>query len=446
MEENMQIQLSDHFTFSRLLRFTIPSIGMMIFTSIYSIVDGLFTSNFAGKIPFAAINLIMPLVMLFSGFGFMFGSGGSALVSKHLGEGKTEKANRTFSFIVYFAIAFGIVMSVVFYFVIPPVARLLGAKDEILYYAVLYARTLSLGVTAFMLQSIFQSFMIAAGKPHLGFALTIAAGCTNIVLDAIFIGVFRWGVVGAAVATDMSYVVGGIIPLVYFFAARGGTLRLGKTGFDGKALFKTITNGSSELMTNISSSIVGMLYNVQLLKYAGVDGVAAYGVIMYVGFIFAAIFIGYSMGTAPVVSYNYGAENTKELKNLRSKSLRIIGIVSVCMLAASELAAGVLASIFTSYDKELFELTKGAFRIYSVSFFFCGVNIYGSSFFTALNNGIVSAVLAFVRTLVFQVSCILLFPLIFGATGIWMASPASEILTAVLTVICFVAFRKRYGY
>lgn len=442
----MKIQLSDHFTFSRLLKFTIPSIGMMIFTSIYSIVDGLFTSNFAGKVPFAAINLIMPLVMLFSGFGFMFGTGGSALVSKYLGEGKSDKANKTFSFVVYFAILFGIVMSVIFYFVIPPVARMLGAKDDILKYSVLYARTLSFGVTAYMLQSIFQSFLIAAEKPHLGFGLTIAAGCTNIVLDALFIGVFKWGIVGAAVATDISYVVGGIVPLVYFFVKRDGTLRLGKFKFDGKALFKTVTNGSSELMTNISSSIVGMLYNVQLLKYAGVDGVAAYGVIMYVGFIFAAIFIGYSMGTAPIISYNYGAENSPELKNLLKKSLMIIGITAVCMLAASELAAGLLASIFTSYDKELFELTKIAFRIYSITFLFCGLNIYGSSFFTALNNGVVSAVLAFVRTLIFQVACILLFPVIFGSNGIWMASPASEIFTAILTAICLIVFRKRYKY
>ena len=442
----MKIQLSDHFTFSRLLKFTIPSIGMMIFTSIYSIVDGLFTSNFAGKVPFAAINLIMPLVMLFSGFGFMFGTGGSALVSKYLGEGKSDKANKTFSFVVYFAILFGIVMSVIFYFVIPPVARMLGAKDDILKYSVLYARTLSFGVTAYMLQSIFQSFLIAAEKPHLGFGLTIAAGCTNIVLDALFIGVFKWGIVGAAVATDISYVVGGIVPLVYFFVKRDGTLRLGKFKFDGKALFKTVTNGSSELMTNISSSIVGMLYNVQLLKYAGVDGVAAYGVIMYVGFIFAAIFIGYSMGTAPIISYNYGAENSPELKNLLKKSLMIIGITAVCMLVASELAAGLLASIFTSYDKELFELTKSAFRIYSITFLFCGLNIYGSSFFTALNNGVVSAVLAFVRTLIFQVACILLFPVIFGSNGIWMASPASEIFTAILTAICLIVFRKRYRY
>ena len=442
----MKIQLSDHFTFSRLLKFTIPSIGMMIFTSIYSIVDGLFVSNFAGKVPFAAINLIMPLVMLFSGFGFMFGTGGSALVSKYLGEGKSDKANKTFSFVVYFSIAFGIIMSVVFYFVIPPVARMLGAKDDILKYSVLYARTLSFGVTAYMLQSIFQSFLIAAEKPHLGFGLTIAAGCTNIVLDALFIGVFKWGIVGAAVATDISYVVGGIVPLVYFFVKRDGTLRLGKFKFDGKALFKTVTNGSSELMTNISSSIVGMLYNVQLLKYAGVDGVAAYGVIMYVGFIFAAIFIGYSMGTAPIISYNYGAENSPELKNLLKKSLMIIGITAVCMLVASELAAGLLASIFTSYDKELFELTKSAFRIYSITFLFCGLNIYGSSFFTALNNGVVSAVLAFVRTLIFQVACILLFPVIFGSNGIWMASPASEIFTAILTAICLIVFRKRYRY
>lgn len=442
----MQIQLSNHFTYSKLFKFTISSIGMMIFTSIYSIVDGLFTSNFAGKIPFAAINLIMPLVMLFSGFGFMFGTGGSALVSRYLGEGKSEKANKIFSFIVYFSIAFGIVMSVIFYFVIPSAARLLGAKDDILHYSILYARTLSFGITAFMLQGIFQSFMIAAEKPHLGFMLTIAAGCTNIVLDALFIGVFKWGIIGAAVATDMAYVVGGIIPLIYFFVKRDGTLRLGKTSFDGIALFKTITNGSSELMTNISSSLVGMLYNVQLLKYAGVDGVAAYGVIMYVGYIFAAIFIGYSMGTAPIVSYNFGAENHKELHNLFKKSLVIIAISSIFMLLASEFAAGILASIFTSYDKELFELTKFAFRIYSVGFLFCGFNIYGSSFFTALNNGVISAVLAFVRTLIFQVACIFLFPVIFNSDGIWIASPASEILSVILTVICFIVFRKRYKY
>ena len=442
----MKIQLSDHFTFSRLLRFTLPSIAMMIFTSIYSIVDGLFTSNFAGKIPFAAINLIMPLVMLFSGFGFMFGTGGSALVSKYLGEGKTEKAKQTFSFIVYFAFGFGILSSIGFYFAVPPVARLLGAEGEILHYAVLYARTLSIGVTAFMLQSIFQSFMIAAEKPHLGFVLTLAAGCTNIVLDALFIGVFKWGVVGAAIATDASYVVGGIVPLVYFFVKRNGTLSLGKTYFDVKSLVKTVTNGSSELMTNISSSIVGMLYNVQLLKYAGVDGVAAYGVIMYVGFIFVAIFIGYSMGTAPVVSFHYGSGNKKELENIFNKSLQIVALVSLCMFAASEAAAGILASIFTGYDEQLFALTKKAFRLYSFGFLICGVNIYGSSFFTALNNGLVSALLAFVRTLVFQVSCILLFPVLLGANGIWLAFPSSEILTAVLTAVCFIAFRKRYGY
>lgn len=442
----MKIQLSDHFVYSKLLRFTIPSIIMMIFTSIYSIIDGLFTSNFAGKIPFAAINLIMPLVMLFSGLGFMFGTGGSALVSKYLGEEKLEKANRTFSFIVYFAIVFGIVMSAVFYFIIPSAAKFLGAKDEILKYSVMYARTLSFGVTAFMLQSIFQSFLIAAEKPQFGLALTLAAGFTNIILDALFIGVFKWGVVGAALATDFSYVIGGIIPLVYFITARTGKLRLGKSSFDVKALLKTVTNGSSELMTNISSSIVGMLYNVMLLKYVGVDGVAAYGVIMYVGMIFAAIFIGYSMGVAPVVSYNYGAENSSELKNLFNKSLVIISLVSVFMLIASESAAGLLASIFTSYDEALFNLTKKAFKIYSVGFLFCGLNIFGSSFFTALNNGIVSALLAFVRTLIFQVAFILLFPVLLGSNGIWMASPASEIFSMILTLSCFIALKKKYNY
>ena len=442
----MKIQLSDHFSFSRLFRFTIPSILMMIFNSIYSIVDGLFTSNFAGKIPFAAINLIMPLIMLFSGFGFMIGSGGSALISKFLGEQKEEKANSTFSFLIYFSIISGLVLSVIFYMVTPFVARKLGAEGEVFTNAVLYARILSPGIVAFMLQSIFQLFMIAAEKPQIGLKVTLAAGFTNIILDAVFVGGFKWGIVGAAIATDIAYIVGGIVPLVYFVVVRSGKLKLGRAVFDGKSLLKTITNGSSELMTNISSSIVGMLYNVQLLKYAGVDGVAAYGVIMYVGFIFAAIFIGYATGTAPIISYNYGAQNKKELSNLYNKSLLIIAVSSVCMLCASELFAGTFAAIFTSYDEQLFAFTKKAFRIYSVGFLICGVNIFGSSFFTALNNGVVSAVLAFFRTLVCQVICILLFPVIIGADGIWMASPCSELLTAIVTFICFLMFRKRYGY
>lgn len=442
----MKIQLSDHFTYGKLFKFSISSILMVVFTSIYSIVDGLFVSNFAGKEPFAAINLIMPLCMLFSGFGFMIGSGGSALVSKLLGERNEKDANKLFSFLVYFAIAMGILLSIVAWFVIPPVAARMGAEGRVLEYSVLYARTLVPGLTAFCLQSVFQNFLIVAEKPQFGLSVTLAAGFTNIILDALFVGVFRWGIVGAAVATDISYFVGGIIPLVYFIFTKESKIKLIKTRWYGLYLVKTLTNGSSEFLNNISASLVGMLYNIQLLKYIGVDGVAAYGVIMYVGFIFIAIFVGYSMGTAPIVSFNYGAENHTELKNVFSKSLSIVLCTSVAMLFISEAACGAFASIFTSYDEELFRLTKFSFRIYSVGFLLCGINIYSSGFFTALNNGLISAVLSVCRNLVLQVMFILVLPLLFGSKGIWFASPSAELGCAVLSVVCFIVFRKRYNY
>ena len=442
----MQIQLSDHFTYGKLFKFTISSILMMIFTSIYSIVDGLFVSNFAGKNAFAAVNLIMPLIMFFSAFGFMIGAGGSALVAKLLGEKNEKAANKLFSFLVYFTICVGLILSVTGWFVCEPVAKMMGAEGEVLSNAVLYTRTLVPALTAFMLQSIFQSFLIAAERPQLGLALTLVAGCTNIVLDAFFVGLFKWGIRGAAIATDISYFIGGIIPLLYFFITKKCNLRLGKTHWQGLYLFKTLTNGSSEFLSNISASLVGMLYNVQLLKYAGVDGVAAYGVIMYVGFIFAAIFIGYSMGTAPIVSYNYGAQNHAELQNVFKKSLVIIIIASVVMLGLSESACGPFAAIFTSYDQELFKLTKTAFRIYSVGFLLCGMNIFGSSFFTALNNGLISAVLSVCRTLVFQMTFIILLPMLLGSKGIWIASPCAELGCLILTVICLIVLRKKYHY
>ena len=445
-EKYMKIKLSDHFTFGKLFKFTISSILMMIFTSIYSIVDGIFVSNFAGKEPFAAINLIMPIIMLFNGIGFMIGSGGSALIAKFLGEKNTKKANELFSFLIYFTIGLGIILSSVAWFIIPKIAKLMGAEGNVYNYAILYARTLITSTTAFMLQSVFQSFLIAAEKPQLGLFLTLLAGFTNIILDFLFVGIFKWGIVGAALATDISYFVGGIIPLIYFCIVKKSVLKLGKPSWDARALFKTLTNGSSELLTTISSSLVGMLYNIQLLKYSGVDGVAAYGVIMYVGMIFAAIFIGYSMGTAPIISYNYGAENKVELKNIFKKSLFIIGIGSILMFIASESLSGTFSAIFTSYDKNLFELTKKAFKIYSFSFLLCGINIYGSSFFTALNNGLISAIISASRTLCFQVTFILLLPVLFGSNGIWIAAPMAEFACMCLTIIFLITLRKKYNY
>lgn len=442
----MDIQLSDHFTYKRLVRFVIPSIIMMIFTSIYGVVDGFFISNFVGKTPFAAVNLIMPFPMILAAFGFMLGTGGSALVAMTLGQGKKERANQIFSLIVYTGVVIGCILAFLGAIFVEPIALLLGAEGEMLPYCVTYGRILLISLPTFMLQNMFQSFMVTAEKPGLGLGITVAAGVINMILDALFMAVFKWGVVGAALATLTSQCVGGIIPTIYFLRENSSSLRLTKTRFDGSALFKTCTNGSSELVTNISMSVVSMLYNFQLMKYAGENGVAAYGVIMYVTFIFVAIFIGYAIGTAPIFGFNYGAGNHMELKNVFKKSMILISGSGVILTLAAIILATPLSKMFVGYDRELYDMTVKAFQIYSVSFLFCGYNIFGSSLFTALNNGVVSAAISFLRTLVFQVLAILIMPLIWGLDGIWYSVAAAELAALVITMIFIVKLRKKYHY
>ena len=442
----MRIQLSDHFDYKRLLKFTFPSMIMMVFTSLYSVVDGFFVSNFVGKTPFAAVNFIMPVLMILGSVGFMFGSGGSALVSKTMGEGEPEKAQKLFSLFIYSTAVCGVILAVISFIFIRPLAALMGAEGEMLDNCVLYGRILLLSLPFYMLQFEFQSFFITAERPQMGLVVTVICGLANMVLDGLFMAVFSWGLVGAAAATAVSQMLGGLIPVLYFGRANAGTLRLTKTKIDGRALLKACTNGSSELMSNISMSIVGILYNLQLMRYAGENGIAAYGVLMYVNMIFLAIFIGYSTGVAPVVGYHYGAENHLELKGLLKKSYVIIGIFAVAMFGLAELLAGTLAGIFVGYDRELMEMTERAFMIYSVSFLFSGIAIYGSSFFTALNDGLTSALISFLRSLLFQVAAVIILPLIFGIDGIWFSVVAAELVAAVMTVLFIAAKRKKYRY
>ncbi len=442
----MKIRLSDHFTYKTLLRFTLPSIAMMLFTSIYGVVDGFFVSNFVGNTPFAAVNFIMPFLMILGGIGFMFGTGGSALVAKTLGEGRREKACELFSLIIGVSFVTAVVLMAAGILFIRPLASFLGAEGEMLEHCVTYGRVSLLALPALMLQYEFQSFIVTAEKPQLGLWVTIAAGVTNMALDYVFIALFDWGLVGAASATAISQCVGGFVPLVYFCRKNTSLLRLMRPRWDARALAKTLSNGSSELMSNISMSVVGMLYNVQLLRYAGENGVSAYGVLMYVNLIFLAVFIGYSVGTAPVIGYHYGAQNYEELHGLLRRSLVIIGVFSAAMLAAGKLLSLPLASLFVGYDATLLALTLRGFQIFSYSFLFAGLAIFGSSFFTALNNGPVSAVIAFLRTLVFQVAAILIFPLLWGTDGIWLSVVVAELMAAVLVVFFLVILRKRYHY
>lgn len=440
------IQLSDHFTRRRMIQFTLPSIGMMIFTSIYGMVDGYFVSNYVGSIPFASLNLAMPFIMILAAVGFMFGTGGSALVSMTLGMGKRQKANEIFSLLVYLLAGCGIVLGIFGFCVAPWMSKVLGATDEMMPYSILYIRVSMISLPFFMLQNLFQSFLVTAEKPKLGFFVTILAGVTNMFLDWLFVGVFGLGLGGAAAATVISETVGGMIPLIYFFRPNPSILRLGKTRWDGRAVLKACTNGSSEFLTNCASSIVGMLYNLQLMKYLGSNGVAAYGVIMYVNFIFVGIYFGYTMGIAPVVGYHYGAKNTDELRGLFRKSIQMILVTSIVLTLLSECTAGFLVRIFVGYDAQLYALTVYAFRIYAVAFLFMGFNIFGSGFFTALNNGKISAFLSVMRSLILQLSAIYVLPYLFGADGLWGVVIVSDGICLIFTIWMWIRYQKVYHY
>ena len=442
----MEIKLSEHFTYRKLLRFCLSPIVMMVFTSIYGVVDGFFVSNFAGKTAFAAINLVMPFIMVLGGFGFMVASGASALVAKTLGEKDENRANQIFSMAIKFTVILGVITSVVGIVLMRPISLLLGAEPDMLTDCVVYGRTVLAFNTAFMLQNGFQVYLSVAEKPKLGLYYTVAAGLTNMILDALFVGVFDWGVAGAAVATGISQCVGGILPAFYFVKQNDSPLKLFNVKCEAKPLIKACTNGSSELMSSVSSSIVSALYNFQLLKYAGQNGVATYGVLMYVQFVFIAIFIGYTIGMSPIVSYNYGAQNKNELKSLFRKSIVIMSVAGIVMMILGKTLARPLADIFVGYDDELCDMATHAFGIFAYAFVLTGINIFASALFTALNNGAISAIISFLRTLVFQSVTVMIFPLIFDIDGIWYAITFAEVFAFVISVSFIAAKRKKYGY
>lgn len=442
----MNIKISDHFTYHKLLRFVFPSIIMMVFSSIYGVVDGLFVSNIVGKTAFTSVSLIMPYLMILGTVGFMFGSGGSAIVAKTFGMGEKEKANRIFSMILLTAIAVGIVLTVAGFVTLRPISIALGAEGEVLEGCIVYGRIIILAITAFILQHIFQSFFVVAEKPKMGLIITVISGVMNMVLDFLFMAVFHMGIVGAALATAISQVIGGIYPFIYFCRKNTSILKFTKTRVDFRIIGKACANGSSELMTNLSMSLVSIVYNLQLIKYLGENGVAAFGVIMYVYFIFASIFIGYSIGSAPIIGYHYGAENHKELKGLFRKSMILIGIGNVICTIAAIGFASPLSKIFVGYDSELLTLTIHGFKLYSISFLLAGFNIFASAFFTALNNGVVSALISFLRTLLFQIVAVLLLPIIIGIDGVWLAIVVAEAVTLVMALLLLWWNNKEYHY
>jgi len=443
----MELKLSEHFTYKKIFRFALPSIVMMVFTSIYGVVDGTFVSNFVGKTPFAAVNLVWPFLMILGAFGFMIGTGGSALVAKTLGENKKEDANRYFTMLITLVVILGILLTIFGLIVVRPLSYALGARGQMLEDCVTYGRTLMIFNTAFMLQSVFQSLFITAEKPRLGLIMTVAAGLTNMVLDALFIAVFKWGLVGAALASGLSQCIGGILPLIYFLSSKNDTpLKFVKTKMEGKVLLKACANGASELMTTVSSSLVSMLYNFQLMRLAGQNGIAAYGAVMYVEFAFIAVFIGYSIGTAPIVSYHYGSENHNEVKNMLQKSFKIMSILGITMMVLAQILASPLAKVFVGYDKQLFDMTVHGFRLFSFYFILAGINIYASSFFTALNNGMISAIISFSRTLGFETLAVIILPIFLQLDGVWLAITVAEICAFVISISFLIAKKEKYHY
>lgn len=442
----MAIQLKDHFTFSKIIRFTFPSIIMMIFTSIYGIVDGFFVSNYVGKTAFASVNLIMPFIMITSGIGFVFGTGGSALVSLQLGKKETVQANRYFTMMIAITIILGTITSIIGYCFMEQIAYLLGATEAMIDDCVLYGKINMIFNVPFMLQTLFQSLFITAQKPKLGLYTTLAAGFSNMIFDFILIAVFPLGITGAALATGISQSIGGFFPVIYFMKKNRSLLRIVPTKLEAFPIIRAASNGASEFMTNISSSLVSMLFNIQLLKYLGENGVAAYGVLMYAQFIFVAIFFGYTVGISPVISYHYGAENASEVKKLFQKSYIFIGISSVLITVICKLFSPYLAQLFVGYSTDLLEITIKAFSLYCFTFLFSGLNTMTSAFFTALNNGKISACISFVRTLLFQTTCILVLPQLFGPNGIWLSTACAEILALTISIYFLVTRKDEYRY
>jgi len=450
-----RIHLSEHFNFRKLIRFVFPSVMMMVFVSVYGIVDGLFVSNFVGGIPFAALNLIFPLIMILGSVGFMLGTGGNAVVSKYLGEGNEERARNIFSMLVYTTIVIGVTLAVIGICIARPVAELFAKNEknltaveraELVKNCVLYARIILSVLPAFMLQNAFQGFFVTAEKPRLGLFVTLAAGCGNIVLDALFVAVFKWGLIGAAIATAISQVIGGVLPIIYFARKNDSLLRLGRAKMEWKTLGGVCVNGSSELMTNISLSLVTMLYNAQLMRLEGIIGVSAYGIMQYIGFIFVAVFLGYAVGCAPIIGYHYGAKNHEELKNVFKKSLLLTALLGTLMTGIAFGFAYPFSWIFANSDKALLELTTQGMRVYSVCYLVCGFNLFSSAFFTALGNGGISLLISFFRTFLCQVASVMILPIFLGTNGVWAAFAAAEAVTLILTATMFVVNRKRYQY
>lgn len=428
-----------------MLTFTIPTMVRMVFVSMYSIVDGIVVSNFVGSLGLSAINIVYPVLNVCMALAFMLAAGSNAIMGKKMGEGKVYEANSFMSLTVIVNVAAIIVFTAIFLMWDEKIYMMLGSDEELLPYCMEYGRIIVLGGPVWVMQVLFQSYLVTADKPHMGLWLSVAAGVTNIVLDVIFVGAFRMGMAGAAMASVAGMMIGGLVPLTVFFNKKS-LIHFEKPVWEGREFLKALGNGSSEMVSNLASAVTTTLFNLQMMALIGEKGVAAISAILYLQFIFLAVFFGFVSGISPVVSYNYGAGNKTNIHRTFKISMKIVIIFSLSMFALAEVFTGGLVLVFASKDAVLSELMISGFRIIAVSILFSGLNIFASGFFTALNNGRVSALISILRTFVLEAGALILLPEFMGIDGVWWSLPAAEILSAVIAVVMIVKYRKTYGY
>ena len=446
INDQMTSSLDKDIDFKFLIKFSLPSIIMMVFLSVYTIVDGVFISKLVGTDALSAVNIVYPVIALLMAISTMIGTGGNAIVSRKLGEGKTEEARKDFSTLVYTVIFLGVTLSILSYLFLKPIIIFLGANAAIYEYCDIYAKIMLIFTPALLLAMMFKILLVTAGQGHLGLILTVLGGVVNMILDYVFISTFNMGIAGAALATGIGYCITGLCGLVYFIFARKNVLHLVKPHFHADLLKETCINGSSEMVSTLSGSIITLVFNNILMRMAGVDGVAAITVILYLQMLLAAVYMGYAMGISPLLGYNYGKKDEMNLKSIFKISIITISIISGAVLMFGVFKAGSLAALFTHRGTNVYILAESGLRLFSVSFLFSGINIFASSMFTALSNGKVSAIISFVRTLAFQLICLYTLPTFLGINGVWLAIPVAELLSLVVSIYFIRKYRNEYKY
>lgn len=441
----MTNSIAQKFNVFTLLKFAFPTMVMMVFMSLYTIVDGIFVSRLVGSNALSAVNIVYPVISLLIACGIMLSTGGSAIVARQMGEKREQEARENFSMLAVVSVLTGIVILVLGLMFLEPICRILGGTPVLLEDCKIYLGVLLGFGPLTMLQMLFQTFFVTAGKPGLGLGLTLTGGVVNMVLDYVFMGPMQMGVLGAALATGLGQAIMAVAGVVYFLKVKGN-LYFVKPVFRGNILLQSCGNGSSEMVSNLSTAVVTFLFNITMLKLAGEDGVAAITIVLYGQFLFTALYLGFSMGVAPVVSFNYGNQNHAQLKRIYKICIGFILGSSVFILGIALLFSEPIVGIFTGEENHTYELAVEGFFQFSFNYLFAGINIFASALFTSLSNGKISAIISFCRTFVFITVSIVLLPRVMGITGVWLSVPLAELVTLFISITYLKGQKEVYHY